>query len=93
MLTLEKLKLIKPGSVFATGTFIDNELGLYMTGSGKELRWIAVKGNGWDDWCIYCHFATHNIGWIKDHGDKVCSVRNIKMCMPCTDETFALYRY
>jgi hypothetical protein len=92
LLTLEKLKEIKKHSIFATGTAIDNELGLFMTGSGRELRWVAVTGEI-NDWCIYCHFAEHDIEWIKRQGDKVCMERNIKMCVPCDDEAFKKYRY
>jgi len=92
MLTLEILKKIEPDTIFATGTAIDNELGLFMANTGKELRWVAVKGYN-NDWCIYCHFADKSQYWIMDHGDKVCSERNIKMCMPCDDEAFKRYRY
>lgn len=92
MLTLERLEKIEPHSIFATGTAIDNGLGLFMSGSGKELRWVAVKG-GNNDWCIYCHYSFNTPEWIKRFGDKVCSERNIKMCMPCDDEAFERYRY
>ena len=92
MLTLEKLKEFRYREIFATGTAIDNELGLFMTGSGNELRWVAVKG-GNNDWAIYCHFATNTPEWIRDQGDKVCMERNIKMCMPCDDEAYKRYRY
>jgi len=92
MLTLEKLKEIDEHTIFATGTAIDNELGLFMANTGKELRWVAVKG-GNNDWAIYCHFADRDAGWIKRQGDKVCMERHIKMCMPCDDEVFKRYRY
>jgi len=92
MLTVERLKRIEPRTIFATGTFIDNDLGLFMTGSGKELRWVAVKGSN-NDWCIYCHFATMSKEFIRTEGDKVCMERNIRMCMPCDDEVFKRYRY
>lgn len=92
MLTLERFKTIKNGEIFATGVLTDNDLGLFMTGSKKELRWIVVKGHN-NDWCVYCHFAYNSIDYIASYGDKVHTERNIRMCMPCTDEVFALYRY
>ncbi len=63
-----------------------------MCGSGKLLRWVAVRG-GIHDWCIYCHYADKSVEWIKAQGDKVCIERNIKSCVPCDDESFAMYRY
>lgn len=93
MLTLKMLEDMQPGTIFATGIHLDTELGLFMTGSGKELRWVAVRGGGIPDWCIYCHFADRDIEWIKRQGDKVCMERNIKICVPCDDEAFNMYRY
>ena len=92
MLTVEKLKEIPKHSIFATGTAMDNALGLFMANTGRELRWVAVAGEI-GDWCIYCHFAEWSIESIKRNGDKVCSERNIKMCVPCDDESFKRYRY
>ncbi len=92
MLTLEKLKELPKHTIFATGTFMDNDLGLFMANTGKELRWVAVTGEI-ADWCIYCHFADHDVEWIKRRGDKVCMESNIKMCMPCDDDAFKRYRY
>lgn len=93
MLTLKMLEDMHPGTIFATGTAVDNELGLFMSGTDRELRWVAVRGQGIPDWCIYCHLAEHDIEWIRRQGDKVCMERNIKMCMPCDDEAFKMYRY
>ena len=92
MLTLEKLEEIKPHTIFATGTAIDNELGLFMANTGKELRWVAVRG-GIADWAIYCHFADRDVEWIQRHGDKVHMESHIKMCMPCDEESFKRYRH
>ena len=91
MLTLQDLKDMKPG-IFATGTCNDNPDGLFMANTNRQLRWVAVRG-GIHDWAIYAHFADNNEEWIMRHGDKVCSERNIKMCVPCDDEAFEMYRY
>ncbi len=92
MLTLELLKEMKPYTVFATGTALDNADGLFMSGSDKELRWVAVRGEIWD-WCIYTLFADESIDTIRRVGDKVHMEENIKKCVPCDDEAFKMYRY
>jgi len=92
MLTVEQLKAMPARTIFATGTAIDAPDGLFMTGSGKELRWVAVRG-GIYDWTIYCHFSIYDQDWIRDHGDKVCFDSHIKKLVPCTDEAFGLYRF
>jgi len=92
MFTLEELHLLPPNEIFATGTILDNENGLFMTGSNKELRWVAVTG-AIGDWAVYCHFVENSVEWIKNQGDKVYNERNIRRCVPCTDEAFAYYRY
>lgn len=91
MLTLQQLKKMKPDTIFATGTVEDSPEGVNMTGSGKTLRWVAVRG-GIHDWTIYAHTEDHNEQWIRNHGDKVMHRANIKKLVPCDDEAFAMYR-
>lgn len=52
MLTLQELKDMDPDTIFATGTTTDDSAGINMTGSGRELRWVACRGGIWD-WAIY----------------------------------------
>lgn len=92
MLTLEQLKILPPNTIFATGTLSDSEDGLFMTGSGKELRWVAVRG-GIDDWAVYAYFAEYSEEYIKNHGDKVHDERNIRRCVECDGEAFSRYRH
>lgn len=91
MLTLDQLKAMPEDTIFATGTAIDDQYGLFMAGTNKELRWVAVRG-GIHDWAIYCHFAEHDVEWIRRHGDKVHSENNIKKLVTCDKESFAMYR-
>ena len=42
-LTVEDIKELVPG-IFKTGIALDNSDGVNMTGSGRELRWVAVRG-------------------------------------------------
>lgn len=90
-MTIEDFEKIPDGQVFETGVLPDSLDGINMTSSGAELRWVAKKGYG-HDWAIYCHLAENSVSWIKQHGDKVQDERNIKRCIPCTDEVFKLYR-
>lgn len=92
MLTLQQLKDMPSDDIFATGVAIDNEDGLFMANTGKELRWVAVRG-GIHDWAIYYHFSDKSADWIRSYGDKVYDERNIKKLVPCNEEAFALYRY
>ncbi len=92
MLTLQKLKDLNPG-IFATGIAIDEPNGLFMARTGKELRWVAVRGSGIHDWVIYCHFSDKDEEWIRSYGDKVYEKRHIRKLVPCNDEAFKMYRY
>lgn len=92
MLTLQQLKEMPAGNIFATGIAIDDEDGLFMANTGRELRWVAVRG-GIYDWAIYCHLADKGEDWIKRQGDKVCDERNIKRLVKCDDEAFKMYRH
>jgi len=93
MLTLKMLKEMAPHTIIATGCMEDNPLGLYMAGTGRMLRWVAVRG-GIHDWAIYAHFASdHTVDDVRREGDKVIMENNIKRLVPCDDEAFAMYRY
>ena len=92
MITLQKLKDMKPGTIFAEGIAMDSPGGLFMANTGKVLRWIAVRG-GIYDWAIYCHFADKSTEYVKSQGDKVISAKNIKMLVSCSNEAFKMYRY
>ena len=92
MLTLGKLKVMTPNTLFAEGTANDDPNGLFMANTNRLLRWVAVRGEI-HNWCIYCHFAEHDSEWIKRHGDKVIDGKYIKKLVPCDDEAFKMYRY
>jgi hypothetical protein len=93
MLTIDKLKEIERGARFASGLAKDYHNELHMNGTGIMLRWVAVKGYGYDDWAIYAHDAFYDEAYVARFGNKVSSERNIKFCVPCDDEVFARYRY
>ena len=108
-LTVDQLKQMEPRTIFAKGVFIDGPEGVNMANTGKEVRWIAVRG-GTHDWAIYSQ-NPHYIddfspevmavgysgvwGWekIKEEGDKVQGEDNIKKLVPCDDGAFDLYRH
>ena len=89
-LTLEKLKEMSPG-IFAEGVSTDSPEGIHMTGSGQQLRWVAVRG-GIHDWAIYCHHAEHDAEWIKGQGDKTHNLETVKKLVPCNEEALEMYR-
>lgn len=93
MLDKRMLDDMPPGTIFATGEMRDEPGGLHMAGTKEMLRWIAKRGHGHGDWCIYCHFVGRPIEWIAAHGDKVNEEEHIRKLVPCDDEAFRRYRY
>lgn len=90
-LTVEDIKNMKQG-IFAEGIALDNPNGINMTRSGRQLRWVAVRG-GYQDWKIYCHYIEKSKEEVASNGDKVCDKETIRKLVPCTDEAFEMYRY
>lgn len=90
MLTLQQLKDMEPG-IFATGETTDDANGANITGSGRQLRWVAVRG-GIHDWAIYVHKASWSEEEIKSNGDKVHSRETVKKLVPCDDQALGMYR-
>jgi hypothetical protein len=92
MLDLEQFNKIPSGTDFASGIAFDSPEELNMTGSGKSLKWIAVKG--WaNDWSIYTHWDEYDWDYVKRSGDKVMSREHIKFLVPCDRDVFNKYRY
>lgn len=92
LLTLSYLAATPEGTIFASGTAPDNPKGINMGNSGHELRWVARKGGGHDDWAIYTHWVRYDENYVSLHGDKVTNPETIKRLVPCDDEAFAKYR-
>lgn len=94
MLTLQQLKDMEPGSVFAKGITQNSPEGIYMIDSniGKELTWVAKRG-GIHDWAIYIHWSENGEQYVIEHGDKVNSETNIKKLVPCDEQAFGMYRF
>lgn len=91
MLTVQMLKEMEPGKLFAHGEIQDSPLGINMNGSGKQLRWVAVRGEGMPDWAIYYHHLYHSWSFIIREGDKVCGEHHVKRLVACDDESFKMY--
>lgn len=91
MLTLEMLKIMPPG-IFAKGEIEDSPEGVNIINSNRKLRWVAVIGGAYD-WTIYCDFAINSYEYVKDHGNKIFTEKNIKKLVECDDESFKKYRY
>lgn len=86
MLTTEVLKDMNPGKRFATG------IGTYPELHSIEIRWVAVRGEGMHDWCIYYHKSSKDIDTVSRVGDKMFTESVIKRLIPCDDEAYSLYR-
>ena len=89
MLTLQQLKDMEPGTIFAFGLTIDNPSGINIAHTDKILRWVAKRG-GIKDWAIY--IGTGSSEEVAREGDKIFGEENIKRLVPCEDEAFKMYR-
>jgi hypothetical protein len=95
MLTIKDLKEMQPSTIFAQGEIEDSPNGINMAGTGKIMKWVAVRG-GIPDWAIYSdnpYNPMNSFEGVKDLGDKVTGEANIKKLVPCDDEAFKMYRY
>lgn len=92
-LTLDMLKEMAPGTIFAEGEIENSPEGLFMTNSdiGRKLLWVAKRG-GFHDWAIYTHWKDSGRSHVLSNGDKVTSEDNIKKLVPCTEEALKMYR-
>lgn len=94
MLTQKMLDQMPFGTIFATGIMEDKPDGLFLANTGRDLRWVAVRGGfGSNDWAIYAHFDDKDTEWIRRHGDKVHDKIHIRRCVECDDEALANYRH
>lgn len=92
MLTLEKLKAMKPG-MFANGIVENSPEGIFMTRSdiGRKLIWAAVRGEIYD-WSIYVHWEDSGLAHVISNGDKVTDPKNVQKLVPCDVEAMEMYR-
>lgn len=92
MLDAQMLQDMPSSTVFARGEVENSPEGIFMTSAGGELRWLAVRGNGYPDWTIYCHWISTAWHDIADFGDKIGNEKHIKKLVPCDDEAYKMYR-
>lgn len=90
MLTLEEFNSIKSGEIFREGEVQDSPSGLNMTGSGKALKYVAVKGYA-NDFAVYVHWSSYSTQYIRERGDKV-SQGLVTKCFDVEPEVLELYR-
>ena len=88
ILTKQKLMDMPDGDVFGVGvgTFpeINNKL---------MIKWVAVRGLGYFDWCIYYDISIYSIDYIKRKGDKMFRKSVIEKLIPCDNDAWGLYRF
>lgn len=86
MLTKSFLLSAKSELQFATGITHDERLWK------DPVRWVAVRGDGYPDWCIYYHLSENTAEWVAQHGDKIFTKEIIRDLVPCDDEALSMYR-
>lgn len=90
MLTLKKLKEMKPHEIFEFKAGRNDE---------RTFMWVAKRGEI-HDWAIYTSlnaipmvdFWAGDKDGIAQHGQKLYDKDLIKKLVPCDDEAFAMYR-
>ncbi|HEX3100787.1 MAG TPA: hypothetical protein VHQ01_03285 [Pyrinomonadaceae bacterium] len=92
VMTAEQFDELPAGEPFKTGLIVDSPEGIYMTGSGQMLRFVATKGHA-NDWAVYVHWSEKSEAYIRENGDKVIGPVNIRRCVPCDEDVFGRYRY
>lgn len=93
-LTVERLKELEAG-IFAKGVTVDSPDGVNVSGSGRQLKWVATRGRGPLDWAIYVespYRAFIDYESVASLGDKIQSPVIIKRLVPCDDEALENYR-
>ncbi len=92
ILTVKRLKAMDPGEKFATGTIIDNPMGINIANTGEMLRWVAVRG-GIHDWAIYVGKEALPVDSVASYGDKIRNEASIKKLVEADEEALEMYRY
>lgn len=93
-LTTEILDNLKPG-IFACGVTIDDADHCNVAGTGKEIKWVAVRGII-ADWAIYIdnpYTPQKSFGMVRDMGDKIHEKKNILSLVDCDEEALERYRH
>lgn len=83
MLTLQQLKEMAPGSIFASGT--DKQYG------EQNIRWVACRGDI-HDWAIYIGNERDSFQRVAEYGNKTREIKRIMRYVPCDKEAFDMYR-
>ena len=94
MLTIQQLKEMEPGKIFACGEVFNSPDGLFMSNSdiNKKMIWAAKRGRI-HDWAIYIHWAEKGLDYVITNGDKVTSIENIQKLVPSDEGAIKMYRY
>ena len=91
-LTQELLDATPPFGLICTGLAMDDEDGLFLANTNKELKWVAKKG-AVGDWAVYAHFSSNSVDFVLNAGDKVQSKRNLEVILEFSDEVYSKYRH
>jgi hypothetical protein len=77
-LSVEKLKEMKPHTIFATGELLSR-------------KWVAIRGETYD-WAVYYGDIYDNPNAIALLGDKIHDRELIEFLVPCEPEALLMYR-
>lgn len=93
IIRIEEFDALENATIFATGVTTDTSDGLHMMGTGKEIIWIAKKGDGGHDWAVYTHYSNRDLYFIQTQGDKVYNRDSIANILDIDDDMWERYRH
>ena len=96
-LTVQKLKAMEPGAIFATGTTTDNSVWINIWSTGTKIKWVAVRGHWYHDRTVYLRGDRNELDIdesddsIARFGDK-CPETSVLHIIDADQKALKLYR-
>jgi len=90
-LTMKQLNEMMQGEI-CRGEMIDNPDGFHINGTGKLLKWVAMRGSI-NDWCIYTESCWEDMDYetVITNGNKI-SPEMAKKVIDGSEEVWQRYR-
>lgn len=93
-LNKEDIVKAEPGQILFAGQMKDSPDSLYINGTGKTLKYVAVRGKGYHDWTIYAEDCYKDMTYeeVKTNGHKIL-MSTAQKFVSATKDVWELWRY